>query len=249
MQAGQRRQPDRRNRQKPLNSRMTAWTAVNLTQIGASNRVNVHHRRDGPEDRRATFAGLETSIHDSSSWQAKVSFQTTAGPHGATVCHDPATVRATGGIALNEMLDVMGFAALSAQVLVTEMVKSTWAGTRGRVAKVFHRAGDDAEARQISMLDQDQEKIAQADDPTRLELNKDLQARWAVLLAAFLQQYPEAREDLQSMIEAADEAPDVDAAQASLSALNNVNSQVIQALGSINTGGGSITYQSPGRTE
>lgn len=150
---------------------------------------------------------------------------------------------------MTEMLDLMGFAALGAQVMVTEMLKSSWTGARERIAKAFRRAGDEAETRQISMLDEDREKIIQANDSTRPEVNKELQARWTVLLAAFLQQYPEARDDLQSMIDAADAEPDTEAAKASLSALNNVNSQVIQSLGSINTGGGSITYRSPGQAE
>lgn len=148
---------------------------------------------------------------------------------------------------MSEMLDVMGFAALSAQVLVTEMVKSSWTQTRLLLAKAFRRGGEETEARHLEMLDEDQSSLEQATTGEHGDIDQNLQSKWAIQIAALLQQYPEVRVDLQAMMDSASTQPDPISASANLSAINNKNSQIIQTLGNMNTGGGSINYRSPGK--
>jgi hypothetical protein len=124
------------------------------------------------------------------------------------------------------------------------MVKSGWSGTREIIATAFRKGGEESESRQLALLDQDQENVSSALDEARSEISENVQARWAVLLAALVQQFPEVRAELQAMIENSEQGPDHEAAAASIRAMNNINSQIVQAGGNISTGGGSISYGS-----
>lgn len=150
---------------------------------------------------------------------------------------------------MTEAVDLMQLSVQAAHALIGEMIKSSWENIRALAGRMFKRGGQETETRHLDMFDRDRAAISQAPADQRETLEKDLQQRWTIQIAAFLQQYPDAADDLRELLTMASTPADMGKAQATLTALNNVNSQVIQAGGDVSTGGGNISYERTTRSE
>jgi hypothetical protein len=137
----------------------------------------------------------------------------------------------------------MQLASQGAQVLVAEMVKSSWAGLREKLSAIFRRA--DSTSRHLEMIDADQRQLIQVPEADQEVVRARLLSRWQLQLAAFLDQYPEAEEDLIALIESSAIGTADQSGGHSLVAFGNTASQVVQAAGDVSTGGGDISFTPP----
>ena len=144
---------------------------------------------------------------------------------------------------MNSGIDPIQLASQGAQVLVAEMVKTGWAALRGRLASIFRRTG--SAPRQLEMLDADQQELSQAPEGGREAVRARLLARWNLQLAALLDLYPDAGEDLLALIEELAGSEGEGSGGHTVSAFGNVASRVVQAGGDVHTGGGDISFTPP----
>ncbi|MEU3533934.1 MULTISPECIES: hypothetical protein [Streptomyces] len=143
-------------------------------------------------------------------------------------------------------LDVMQVAGSGATVLVAEMVKSGWESLREAMARLF-RHGDEESAEaeaELRLLDAARRRLVDSPASERANVAQQLRQELLIQLAAFLQKHEDAAEQLQELVKRTDSQEKT--SSATLVAENNTNSQVIISGGSINTAGGSFTYQAPG---
>jgi hypothetical protein len=145
---------------------------------------------------------------------------------------------------MSDAVDVMALASSGANVLVAEMAKAGWEAVRSAMARLFRRGGDDAASRQLELLDVARQELMRAAGSDRAAVAERLRQQWLIQLAAVLQVFPEAVEDLRSLIAQAPPEAEGDSG-ARLTAQGNTNSQVIMSGGSINAG--DIHYGVPGR--
>ncbi|MFF5264472.1 hypothetical protein ACFY4C_36575 [Actinomadura viridis] len=127
------------------------------------------------------------------------------------------------------------------------MVASTWLDTRDSLRRLFGRSGKEAQDRQTEMLDEDRELLTAAAPDQRAEIEQELSQRWTIQLAALLQQHPEVADDLLDVLAQSDELPKSGSQGTFLNAIGNQSSQIVQAGGDLNTGGGDITYRTKGK--
>jgi hypothetical protein len=136
----------------------------------------------------------------------------------------------------------MQLASQGAQVLVAEMVKSGWANLRDKLSAIFRRAG--SASRHLEMIDADRQQLIQVTEAEQETVRARLVSRWQLQLGAFLEQYPEAGEDLVVLIESSSGGSGNQDVH-SLAAFGNTSSQIVQAAGDIRTGGGDISLTPP----
>ena len=98
---------------------------------------------------------------------------------------------------------------------------------------------------QLEMLDADQQELSQAPEGGREAVRARLLARWNLQLAALLDLYPDAGEDLLALIEELAGSEGEGSGGHTVSAFGNVASQVVQAGGDVHTGGGDISFTPP----
>jgi hypothetical protein len=140
-------------------------------------------------------------------------------------------------------IDPMQLASQGAQVLVAEMVKSSWAGLREKLPAIFRRGG--GTSRHLEMIDADQQQLIQVPEADQEAVRARLLSRWQLQLAAFLDQYPETAEDLIALIEYSAGGAGDRSGGHSLAAFGNTASQIVQAAGDVRTGGGDISFIPP----
>ncbi|GAA3520720.1 hypothetical protein [Actinocatenispora rupis] len=80
-------------------------------------------------------------------------------------------------------------ASAAAVALVTEMAKAGWAGVRELANRLFRRAGEQEQARQLARLDADSAQIGVLD-------RAEVEERWRRRLLTLAEDYPEVIEDL-----------------------------------------------------
>ncbi|WP_432928333.1 hypothetical protein ACQPZZ_01875 [Microbispora sp. CA-135349] len=143
---------------------------------------------------------------------------------------------------MSDAMELMQLAAQGSQVLVAEMIKTGWEKFREALAALFGRGGAETESRHLDMLDQDRQQLEAVGEEHLEDVSSNLRQRWTIQLAAFLQQYPDTIVDLQCLLDQHAGQIREEVAASTFTALHNINSQVLQAGGDINTGGGDISY-------
>ncbi|MEV7357513.1 hypothetical protein [Kitasatospora sp. NPDC091276] len=101
---------------------------------------------------------------------------------------------------MGEEVQLAAVASAAAVALVTEMVKDSWAGARELAMRLFHRAGQTEEERQLARLDADQAQIGELD-------RTEVEERWRRRLLTLAEDYPEAAKDLALLASRASESP------------------------------------------
>lgn len=143
-------------------------------------------------------------------------------------------------------LDVMAVAVPAASAVVAEMARGGWLSLRGALARFFRRDGESSVERQLELLDAAEQTLAEAAEENRDDLRSRLEQRLVLQLAAYLDRYPDMGEELAVLLPAPqDDVPPEGAPM--LTAQNNTNSQIVQALGNLDAGSGGINYGVPPR--
>ncbi|MEU5186720.1 hypothetical protein AB0G83_06100 [Streptomyces klenkii] len=146
---------------------------------------------------------------------------------------------------MSSELDVMVLASQGVNTLVAELVRGGWQSTRAAFARFLRRDGQESAARQLEMIDQAEQALASAPDGEREEVRRRFEERLLRQLAAYLDRYPDMADELRQLLPEVEE--EVAPHKPAISAQNNTNSQIVQALGDINGGAGGINYGVPGR--
>lgn len=143
-------------------------------------------------------------------------------------------------------LDVMAVAVPAASAVAAEMARGGWLSLRGALARFFRRDGESSVERQLELLDAAEQTLAEAAEENRDDLRSRLEQRLVLQLAAYLDRYPDMGEELAVLLPAPqDDVPSEGAPV--LTAQNNTNSQIVQALGNLDAGSGGINYGVPPR--
>jgi FMN phosphatase YigB (HAD superfamily) len=83
-------------------------------------------------------------------------------------------------------------ATAASGALVAEMTKAGWGSVRRLAARIFRRAGEEEEARQLRRLDADQAQIDSLDQG-------EVEERWRRRLLTLAEDYPEVLDDLKQL--------------------------------------------------
>ncbi|MEW9520267.1 hypothetical protein [Streptomyces tubercidicus] len=142
-------------------------------------------------------------------------------------------------------LDAMAVAAPVASALAVEMARGGWAALRGALARFLRRDGEPAVGRQLELLDTAEQTLAEAAEADRDGVRRQLEQRLLLQLAAYLDRYPDMNDELAALLPASQDASPTGAS--TLTAQNNVYSQVVQASGNLDAGSGGINYGIPPR--
>ncbi|MFH9075649.1 hypothetical protein [Streptomyces alboflavus] len=141
-------------------------------------------------------------------------------------------------------MDMLQLAGAGATALVAEMVRSGWESVREAVLRFFRKGGEAAAEEEVRLVDAGRQRLADSAESDRDAVAEQLQRDLTIQLAAFLQKHPQAADELQALVDGAQQ--DGDGAQPHLAANNNSNSQVIITGGSLSAGGG-FHYHPPER--
>ncbi|MEV7426842.1 hypothetical protein [Streptomyces sp. NPDC091212] len=130
---------------------------------------------------------------------------------------------------MDEQTQLVAVAVGAATALVTEMTRNGWTAAREAVARAFRRSGEEQGERQLARLDADQREAQTTDTAA-------LRDRWQRRLLTLLEDYPEAAQDLASLVPKQSDTQ----TGVKLSAIGN-SGPVIQAgrdnFGGLHTGG------------
>ncbi|MFB7830099.1 hypothetical protein [Streptomyces sp. NPDC056056] len=142
-----------------------------------------------------------------------------------------------------DAMDIMQVATSGAAAVVAEMAKATWEPCRRAIARLFGRGGQEAAERDLQVVDEARARLTQSAESERESVAEELRQALFIQLAAFLQKYPEAAEELQQLVDGSDSADE--AMRSRTSVHHNTNSQVVISGGSLHAGG-DIAYRAPG---
>lgn len=137
--------------------------------------------------------------------------------------------------------DVGDLADQGATVLVTQLATAGAQAFLNRFARLFRHQGEQAESRQLELLESSRQQLTQAGQASS---DQAVFEQWRVQFLALLSSFPEAGEELRELLSQASPTPE---GRSSFVAQNNTNSQVIQSAGDISGGAGGINYGVPGR--
>ncbi|HEY9328927.1 MAG TPA: hypothetical protein VIS09_11935 [Streptomyces sp.] len=145
-------------------------------------------------------------------------------------------------------LDAMAVAAPVAGALAVEVARGSWAALRGAVARFLRRDGGPAVERQLELLDQAEQSLAEIPERDRDGARRQLEQRLLLQLAAYVDRYPDMADELAALLPDAQNDPHPDEAPP-LIAQHNTDSQIVQAGGNLDAGSGGINYGVPPRNQ
>ncbi|MCX5183021.1 MULTISPECIES: hypothetical protein [unclassified Streptomyces] len=122
------------------------------------------------------------------------------------------------------------------------MAKSTWDAMRAAVARLFRRGGEESAAQDLRLIDAARQRLVDSSESERGSMEDRLRTELMIQLAAFLQKYPDAAQDLQDLVDQVKEANSGGGARTSVH--GNTSSQVVISGGDINASGG-FHYRAP----
>ena len=93
---------------------------------------------------------------------------------------------------MGDDIQLAALASAAAVALVTEMAKDSWTSVRELAVRLFRRAGQGEEMRQLARLDADQAQIATLD-------RSGVEERWRRRLLTLAEDHPEAAQELAQL--------------------------------------------------
>jgi len=85
--------------------------------------------------------------------------------------------------------------------LATAMAGDAWEGVRGTFGRLLGRGDTNQENRSLARLDASAATVAQASAEDREAVLSQVAGQWQTRLQDFLEEYPEAREELEALVE------------------------------------------------
>ncbi|TDD40843.1 hypothetical protein [Saccharopolyspora elongata] len=104
---------------------------------------------------------------------------------------------------MDPSIDVGSLASEAAQVVVTGLVGSAGAALRARLVKLFTRGDADQEQQsaEVRKLDETGRQLETVSEEEREELSRQLEPNWQRRLMVFLEDHPDAAEELAALVQ------------------------------------------------